>query len=319
MNNKLELDDFNTLLNFATGQAKSFGEPEKIEIELLKPFPNHKFKLYTGKRFEDMVQSIEQYGVIVPIVVWKNENEFIILSGHNRAHACKKLELKEIPCIIKEDLTMEDATLIVTETNFMQRSFSDLSHSERAYTLEQHYKAMKKQGKRNDLLQEIGNLMLNTISENSNENKSIYKVGNEYNLSKDTVARYMRLAKLIPSLLEKVDDESLPIRVGYNISFIENKEIQERINLLLEEDIKIDIEKAEKLKNAYKEDKLTIDNIENYLKNEEKPKRIRTKYVKISNDITSKYFDKKCKQEEIEDVIDKALELYFSQNQVAQM
>ena len=131
MNNKMELDDFNTMLNFATGQVKAYGEPEKIEIELLKPFPKHKFKLYTGKRFEDMVESINQYGVIVPIVVWKNKNEFIILSGHNRVEVCKELELKEIPCIIKENLTMEEATLIVTETNFMQRSFSDLSHSER--------------------------------------------------------------------------------------------------------------------------------------------------------------------------------------------
>ena len=317
MNNKIELDDFNTMLNFATGQVKAYGEPEKIEIELLKPFPNHKFKLYTGKRLEDMIESIEQYGVIVPIVVWKNENDFIILSGHNRVEACKKLGLDEIPCVIKEDLTMEEATLIVTETNFMQRSFSDLSHSERAYTLEQHYKALKCQGKRNDLLQEIGNLMKNG-TEKSEYN--IEKVGNEYSLSKNTVARYMRLAKLNEDLLYKVDDETLPIRVGYNISFIEDEKIQSRINMLLNEGISINIEKAEKLKNLYKNYKLNIDNVEYYLKNnEEKPKRTRAKYIKIRNDITSKYFDKKCKQEEIEDVIDKALELYFSQNQVAQM
>lgn len=317
MNNKIELDDFNTMLNFATGQVKAYGEPEKIEIELLKHFPNHKFKLYTGKRLEDMIESIEQYGVIVPIVVWKNENDFIILSGHNRVEACKKLGLDEIPCVIKEDLTMEEATLIVTETNFMQRSFSDLSHSERAYTLEQHYKALKCQGKRNDLLQEIGNLMKNTTEiTNSNENKALSKVGNEYSLSKNTIARYMRLAKLNQDLLHKVDDETLPIRVGYNISFIEDEKIQSRINLLLNEGISINIEKAEKLKNLYKDYKLNVDNVEYYLKNnEEKPKRTRAKYIKISNDITSKYFDKKCKQEEIEDVIDKALEMYFtSQN-----
>ncbi len=313
MNNKIELDDFNTMLNFATGQVKAYGEPEKIEIELLKPFPNHKFKLYTGKRLEDMIESIEQYGVIVPIVVWKNENDFIILSGHNRVEACKKLGLDEIPCVIKEDLTMEEATLIVTETNFMQRSFSDLSHSERAYTLEQHYKALKCQGKRNDLLQEIGNLMKNG-TEKSEYN--IEKVGNEYSLSKNTVARYMRLAKLNEDLLYKVDDETLPIRVGYNISFIEDEKIQSRINSLLNEGVSINIEKAEKLKNLYKDYKLNVDNVEYYLKNnEEKPKRTRAKYIKISNDITSKYFDKNCKQQEIEDVIEKALEMYFtSQN-----
>lgn len=309
-NDKIKIENFSDLLSFKPKQIK---ETEKIEIEKLKPFPNHKFKLYKGERLENMVESVKEYGVILPIVVWKMDNDYIILSGHNRVEACKIADITEIPCVIKNDLTMEEATLIVTETNLMQRSFSDLSHSERAYTLEQHYKALKCQGKRNDLLQEIGRLMKNDTEYN------IEKVGNEYNLSKNTVARYMRLAKLIPNLLEKIDNEKLPLIVGYNISFIEDKEIQERINLILNEDIKINIEKAEKLKNAYKDDKLTVDNIEDYLKNEEKPKRTRAKYSKISKNIIDKYFDKKCKQEEIDDTINKALELYFSQNQVAQM
>ena len=315
---KMQLDDFNTLLSFATGQANN-KEIEKIEIEKLKHFPNHKFKLYTGERLENMIQSVKEYGVLLPIIVWENNNEYIILSGHNRVEACKKAGIPEIPCIIKDNLTLEEATLIVTETNLMQRSFSDLSHSERAYILEEHYKAIKSQGKRTDLLKEIGSLMVNPVDENINKNKSIYTVGNEYNISKNTVARYIRLAKLIPSLLEKIDNEQLPIRVGYNISFIEDEKIQERINLLLQENIKINIVKAEKLKNAYNEYKLTVDNIESYLKDEEKPRRNRAKYTKISKNIIEKYFDKKCKQQEVDNIIDKALELYFNQNGVAQM
>lgn len=314
-NDKIKLDDFNTLLNFATKQA-SIKEIEKIEVEKLKPFPNHKFKLYTGERFENMVESVKEYGVLVPIIVWENDNEYIILSGHNRVEACKNVGITEVPCVIKENLTLEEATLIVTETNLMQRSFSDLSHSERAYILEQHYKVIKSQGKRNDLLKEIDNLMLES---NIKTEYNIEKVGSEYNLSKNTVARYMRLAKLIPSLLEKIDNEQLAIRVGYNISFIEDDRIQERINTLLDSKIKINIEKAEKLKNAYKEDKLTIDNIENYLKDEEKLKRVRAKYSKVSKSIIDKYFGKKCKQEEVDDTIEKALDLYFRQNEVAQM
>ena len=307
-NDKMQLDDFNSLLAFTNNQAK---EVDKIEINKLKHFPNHKFKLYTGERLEDMIQSVKEYGVLLPIIVWENNNEYIILSGHNRVEACKQAGITEIPCVIKNDLTVEEATIIVTETNLMQRSFSDLSHSERAYILEQHYKAIKKQGKRNDLLKEIGNLM---IENNIKTEYNIEKVGNEYNLSKDTVARYMRLAKLIPSLLDKIDNEQLPIRVGYNISFIEDKEIQEKINELLDNEIKINIEKSEKLKNAFKDDKLTIDNIEHYLKDEEKAKRNRSKYHKVSKSVIDKYFDKKCKQEEVDDTIDKALELYFSQS-----
>ena len=307
-NDKMQLDDFNSLLAFTNNQAK---EVDKIEINKLKHFPNHKFKLYTGERLEDMIQSVKEYGVLLPIIVWENNNEYIILSGHNRVEACKQAGITEIPCVIKNDLTLEEATIIVTETNLMQRSFSDLSHSERAYILEQHYKAIKKQGKRNDLLKEIGNLM---IENNIKTEYNIEKVGNEYNLSKNTVARYMRLAKLIPSLLDKIDNEQLSLVVGYNISFIEDKEIQEKINELLDNEIKINVEKSEKLKNAFKDDKLTIDNIEHYLKDEEKAKRNRSKYHKVSKIVIDKYFDKKCKQEEVDDTIDKALELYFSQN-----
>ena len=307
-NDKMQLDDFNSLLAFTNNQAK---EVDKIEINKLKHFPNHKFKLYTGERLEDMIQSVKEYGVLLPIIVWENNNEFIILSGHNRVEACKQAGITEIPCVIKNDLTVEEATIIVTETNLMQRSFSDLSHSERAYILEQHYKAIKKQGKRNDLLKEIGNLM---IENNIKTEYNIEKVGNEYNLSKNIVARYMRLAKLIPSLLDKIDNEQLSLVVGYNISFIEDKEIQEKINELLDNEIKINVEKSEKLKNAFKDDKLTIDNIEHYLKDEEKAKRNRSKYHKVSKIVIDKYFDKKCKQEEVDDTIDKALELYFSQN-----
>ena len=310
-NEKMQLDDFNSLLAFANNQNK---EVDKIEIVKLKHFPNHKFKLYSGERLEDMIQSVKEYGVLLPIIVWENNNEFIILSGHNRVEACKQAGITEIPCVIKNDLSLEDATLIVTETNLMQRSFNDLSHSERAYILEQHYKTIKKQGKRNDLLKEIGNLMLNDDYENISENKSIYKLGNDYNLSKNTVARYMRLAKLISSLLDKIDNEQLSLIVGYNISFIEDTSIQDKINKLLDNGIKTNVEKSEKLKNAFKDDKLTIDNIENYLKDEEKTKRNRSKYHKVSKSVIDKYFDKKCKQEEVDDTIDKALELYFSQN-----
>lgn len=107
----------------------------------------------------------------------------------------------------------------------------------------------------------------------------------------------MSLAKLNEDLLHKVDDETLPIRVGYNISFIEDEKIKSRINSLLNEGVSINIDKVEKLKNLYKDYKLNVDNVEYYLKNnEENPKRTRAKYIKISNDITSKYFDKKCKQ-----------------------
>ena len=73
---KIQLDGFNSLLAFANNQNK---EVDKIEIDKLKHFPKHKFKLYSGERLEDMVQSVKEYGVLLPIIVWENNGEFIIL------------------------------------------------------------------------------------------------------------------------------------------------------------------------------------------------------------------------------------------------
>lgn len=89
----------------------------KLELGQLVPFAKHPFKLYEGERLDEMVESIKNFGVIVPIVVRKKGLEYEILSGHNRVNAATLAGLKEIPSVIKEGLSQEEAILIVTETN----------------------------------------------------------------------------------------------------------------------------------------------------------------------------------------------------------
>lgn len=144
--------------------------------------------------------------------------------------------------------------------------------------------------------------------------KTINKLSNMYNLSKNSIARYMRLAKLIEPLLNKIDENRLPIRVGYNLSFIENEEILLKINYYLDKSFKIDIVKSEELKKLYLQDILTVDNIENYIKND--TMQTKTKYMKLDTCIVEKYFNKNYKQEEIEETIDKALSFYFQSNNI---
>ncbi|MFR4987302.1 MAG: ParB N-terminal domain-containing protein [Lachnospirales bacterium] len=308
-NGKVELDSFEDMFNF-TNQDK-IRESEKIKINKLKPFPEHKFKLYTGERLRDMVQSIEEYGVLSPIIIWENNGEYIILSGHNRVEASKILGIDEIPCIIKKDLTFEEATLIVTETNLMQRSFSDLSHSERAYILEQHYNAMKKQGKRNDLLQEIENISNNNLH-------SLDIIGENYNLSKDKVAKYIRLAKLSDALLHKIDNNQLSFISGYNISFINNVSLQEKINTLIDKGLNISVEKSDEIKKLFNENKLNINNIDEILLNKEIKNNFNNKnkkQVRVGENILNKYFtNEDMNNKQIINIIDEALKLYFKKN-----
>lgn len=95
-----------------------------------------------------MVESIKEYGVITPLIVRPKEyGKYEILSGHNRANSAKIAGLTKVPVVIKEELTDEEAMLIVTETNLMQRAFSELSHSEKARILTERHCAIKYQGK----------------------------------------------------------------------------------------------------------------------------------------------------------------------------
>ncbi|MCC8068417.1 MAG: ParB N-terminal domain-containing protein [Ruminococcus sp.] len=137
-----------------------------IPIDSLEPYHNHKFKLYTGERLEDMIESIRKNGILNPILVQPILNgKYEILSGHNRVECAKKVGLKEIPSIIKENLSEDEAEVYVIETNLMQRGFNDLLISEQAHVLKVQHSKMFSQGKRNDIIKELERLEGKTTSD----------------------------------------------------------------------------------------------------------------------------------------------------------
>ena len=171
----------------ATLSSKQQAGVTEIEISSLVPFANHPFKLYEGERLNDMVTSIKELGVILPVVVrLKDNNVYEILSGHNRVNAAKIAGLEKVPSIIKEGLSDEEANLIVTETNLLQRSFSDLSYSERAIALSMHHKAIKQQGKRNDLINEIEML---SKPNNINAQETVSQVAKKWRTHETKIGR----------------------------------------------------------------------------------------------------------------------------------
>ena len=325
---KIILDDFAEMLNFDSDAATESapipvqGGLQEMDFDQMESFPNHKFKLYEGQRLHDMAESIRQMGILLPLIIWHtDDNRFVILSGHNRRNAAKLAGLTKSPIIIKEHLTMEEAVLIVTETNLHQRSFADMSHSERAYCLAQHYDALKSQGKRNDLLSEIEQLLNpdritenETLSESQTKSRTDEKVGKDYGLSRDKVAKYIRLAKLIPSILSKVDKNEIGFIAAYEISFIEDREIQQMIVDFLDSDgLKVDTKKAELLREYFERGKLTDTMVLQILSGEksQKPKSNKPQPVKVKPTVISKYFKSGESQKEIEGIIEQALELFF--------
>jgi ParB family chromosome partitioning protein len=227
---------------------------DTLNIEQLVGFKNHPFKLYEGERLDEMVESIKQFGVIVPIVVRKKKLKYEILSGHNRVEACKVLGLKEIPAIVKDGLTEEEALLIVTETNTMQRSFGDLPHSEKATVVAVRHEAMKKQGIRTDLLEEIEKLSKSPISSEDLTSRPMGeklnadgKVGNEFGLSPRNVSRYLRIAYLPDEFKELVDAGKIAIRAGVDLSYLREESLDIVHAIITEENFKIDMNRARNL------------------------------------------------------------------------
>ena len=297
---------------------------QTLEIDDLVPFSDHPFKLYEGERLDDMVRSIEELGVIVPVIVRPNSNDeytYEILSGHNRVNAAKLAGLSKVPVVIKERLSDDEAKLIVTETNLVQRSFSDLSHSERAVIIKHHMDAIKAQGKRTDLVDEIKKLSnAHEINENSSScqvgtksERSNERVGKESGLSARNVARYMRIAELNSPLLDRIDSEEIAFIPAVSLSYLSPDE-QTELNRLLEDSAyKVDMKKAESLREFSESKKLTNEKMIQILSGEinKKPKAKTIPPLKIKPKIYQKYFNGDITQTEMETVVDQALAEYF--------
>lgn len=286
-------------------------EIKDIELDKLVSFDRHPFKLYEGQRFTDMVESIRTNGVFVPIVVRPNakkeEEKYEILSGHNRVAAAREVGLDKVPVVIRKGLTDDEALLIVTETNLIQRSFADLKHSEKAVILAVHYDALKKKsGYRSDLLAEIEQL---TCAPLGTGTRTRDKIGVQYSLGKTTVARYLRVNKLIPALKERLDSDEIGMRVAEALSYLRVKE-QNTVEKLLDKGTKITIKQADKLKTESEKSDINLTNISEILSSGYFPAKV--KPVKLSGQFLAQHFNPDQSIEEIEKVIAKALDQYFT-------
>jgi len=302
-------------------ENKPKSEPiHNLPFDKLLPFKQHPFKLYDAERLIDMTESIKSNGVIVPIIVRPLDDlSYEILSGHNRAEAAKAVGLDTIPAIVREGLTDEEAMLVVTETNLLQRSFSDLLHSERAVTLSMHHEALKKQGKRTDLIEDIENMVNASNIEDSETSSpmgmkldSKKNIGERYDLSSRTVARYLRVNKLIQPHKSRLDNNELSVRAGVTLSYLSAEQQQIVDDILCASHYKVDMKKAEILRTTAEKKALTHEDVEQILAgNKRNTSKQRISAFKIKPKILSKYFKPDEKSDEIESVIIKALELYY--------
>lgn len=274
-----------------------------IPVDKIVPFHNHPFRLYEGERLEDMVESIREHGVLNPVIVQKTADGYEMLAGHNRWNAAKIVGIKEIPAIVKEGLSEEEAYVYVIETNLMQRSFTDLLPSEKAAVLAERYDKVLYQRHREDIVKELKELEGDSKGGHDvHHSKNRDGLGEEYGLSGRSVARLLRVNELVPELKEKLDAGELNLVAAVQLSYAP-EEVQK---VVAEIGKPVNKEMATKLR----EDGVNVSDVAEIVSGAPKKAKSASKAVKIPVDVYERYL-KGQKPDAMEEIIVKALEAWF--------
>lgn len=345
----------NNIFNFGSFISES-NTMKQLPCDMLVPRHNHRFKLYEGERLQDMIHSVEENGVLTPIIVLhiteeliknyesemesadnekrdrlqtaiefyrENISKYEILAGHNRKNVVELTGGTTIIGVIKENLTYDEAEMYVAETNLMQRGFDDLSITERASVLAARHSAMFTEDKRKAIERELrslnGETIVDNIEENSTKKKSkLAATGKGYNMCKDNVARHIRIHKyLVDEIKPFVDNGKIPFRSACVLTHISPAVQRDIVELLENLGVGVSTKKADLLREAFDNNELNeavmreILVTGSYNKKTEKTRR-RAYEVKINPTISEKYFSPDWDMAQIQDIVNLALEQYFS-------
>lgn len=299
---------FNDAVDLLTGDAPENGV-QMIPIDKIVQFHEHPFKLYQGERLDDMVDSIKEHGILSPVIVLKTADGYEMLAGHNRQNAAKIAGLTEVPAIVKEGLTEEEAWVYVVETNVIQRSFNDLCVTERIAVLSTRYDKVCGTKKREEILEELHLLNGDGGHHVHRQAKSRELIGQEYGMTGRNIARYVRCNQLIPAFKDMLDDGSLTMVVGVELSFLSPEE-QKLLHGVMEKNcIRLKNDAAKRLRAAA--GSITEESVQTILGLDKPVTEIKKPVsVKLPAKVYHKYFANVAAKD-VQDILEEALDLYF--------
>ena len=224
----------------------------EIEMERLRAFPNHPFKVVGDSQMIELQDSIKKYGVLNPLIVRpKIEGYYEIISGHRRKYAAEKLGYKKIPVIIRM-LQDDEAVVIMVDFNLQREQ---ITPSEKAYAYKMKYDAIKKKAGRKNC---------SHVDHNTGK-RSIDVIGELCGDSAKQVQRYIKITELIPALLDKVDDGTMGFTPAVQLSYLKKKEQQEIMNAIDSTQCTPSLSQAIRMKKLSESGKLTEAEIEGIL------------------------------------------------------
>lgn len=285
---------------FFTDESRAEAQLEKVVT--LNPvditdFPNHPFKVKQDEAMAEMVDSVKQYGVLVPALVrLKADGGYEMVAGHRRKCAATLAGITEIPCIVR-NLTDDEATIIMVDSNLQRET---ILPSEKAFAYKMKLEAMKRQGERTDLTSSPLDKKLKGLT-------SAQQVSQKSGDSQPQIYRFIRLTELIPPVLDMVDSGKIAFRPAVELSYLSKEQQQSLYDTMECEDCTPSLAQAIKMKEFSRDGKLTEEVILSIMQ-EEKPNQ--REQFKMSKERISKYFAPGTPAQKIEDTIIKALELY---------
>ena len=283
---------------FSTEESRSGKEPEQVRsipISELYPFKDHPFSVVDDKRMEEMVESVKEFGVMVPVIARPLDGGgYEIVSGHRRKRACELAGIETIPVLIR-NLDDDDATILMVDSNLQQRT--DIPPTERAKAYQMKMEALTHQGKRQDL-----------TSRQVGEKLSVARIAEDSGDSERQVHRYLRLNNLNPELQEMVDEGRLAFTPAVEISYLKPEEQRDLAVSLEETQNTPSLSQAQRIRKLSEKGGVTKDKLDDIMMEEKKPLR---DSITLSHDTLKKYFPKSYSIQKIEQIIIKLLENYL--------
>ena len=281
---------------FSTEESRQEQQREQVQqipIGELFPFKNHPFKVLDDESMQRTVESVEQYGVLSPLIARpRPEGGYEISSGHRRQHAAQLAGLDALPVIVRQ---MDDdaAVLLMVDSNLQREN---ILPSERAFAYKMKLEAIKNQGARSDLtsgqIVQKSKLSIERVAEDAGEG---YK----------TVQRFIRLTNLIPELLDMVDEKKIAFNPAVELSYLDESQQRDFLEAMNDTQNAPSLSQAQRLKKLAQEGHFSYD-VAFAVMGEEKKDELDK--VVIKNDTLRKYFPRSYTPKQMEDTIIKLLD-----------
>ena len=269
----------------------------ELEINRIHNFANHPFKVVDDEEMDELVESIEKNGILVPVLVRPDvNNSYEMIAGHRRMHAAIRIGLKTIPAIVR-DLDDDEAIIVMVDSNIQRKK---LLPSEKAFAYKMKLEAMKHR---------VGRKCKENVSQIGTHYRADSELANELGESRNTIRRFIRLTELIPELLEYVDKKRLPFTSGVDISYLD-KEIQKWIFEYIKENGPVKSVQIAALRREIENDAIMTQEKMISILIENQPGGKPNREVTFSENKLRSYFPEKTSPVEIEEVILNLLEIW---------